>query len=138
MTNERQYYESIARAAAGTAAGAGAYGRDEHAKDDYNNNILHGAGRVLTDEDKQMLRECYNDNIGEMTGAAAGVIERAFLAGIEVCDIIMAIEDTGLAPRPSGYYLKRILDRWIETGVTVSRARDTIRGNNSTKWWKGR
>lgn len=137
MTNQRHYYDSITGTAGERAAGTEAYERDEYKTDYNNNNILHGAGRVLSDEDKEVLRECYNDNIGEMTGAAAGVIERAFLAGIDVCDIIMAIEDTGLAPRPSGYYLKRILDRWIETGVTVSRARDKVKSNNSRKWWRG-
>ena len=137
MTNQRHYYDSITGAAGERAAGTEAYERDEYKTDYNNNNILHGAGRVLSDEDKEVLRECYNDNIGEMTGAAAGVIERAFLAGIDVCDIIMAIEDTGLAPRPSRYYLKRILDRWIETGVTVSRARDKVKSNNSRKWWRG-
>lgn len=137
MTNQRHYYDSITGAAGERAAGTEAYERDEYKTDYNNNNILHGAGRVLSAEDKEILRECYNDNIGEMTGAAAGVIERAFLAGIDVCDIIMAIEDTGLAPRPSGYYLKRILDRWIETGVTVSRARDKVKSNNSRKWWRG-
>lgn len=137
MTNQRHYYDSITGAAGERAAGTEAYERDEYKTDYYNNNILHGSGRVLSAEDKEILRECYNDNIGEMTGAAAGVIERAFLAGIDVCDIIMAIEDTGLAPRPSGYYLKRILDRWIETGVTVSRARDKVKSNNSRKWWRG-
>ena len=93
-------------------------------------------GRVLSDEDKNAILEAYLDNIGDMTGAVAGVIERAFAAGIDAADIIMAIEDTGLAPRPSGLYLKRILDRWIETGVTVSRARDAVHSNNSTKWWR--
>ena len=137
MTNRRQYYKSITGAAGERAAETEAYERDEYKTDYNNNNILHGSGRVLSDEDKQILRECYNDNIGDMTAAAADVIERAFLAGIDVCDIIMAIEDTGLAPRPSGYYLKRILDRWIETGVTVSRARDKVKSNNSRKWWRG-
>lgn len=137
MTNRRQYYESVTGATGERAAEIEAYERDEYKTDYNNNNILHGSGRVLSDEDKKILRECYNDNIGDMTAAAADVIERAFLAGIDVCDIIMAIEDTGLAPRPSGYYLKRILDRWIETGVTVSRARDKVKSNNSRKWWRG-
>lgn len=136
MIPKKQDYESINRPALGLVGGAALEDHQKDNNNNNNNNIFHVPGRVLSDEDKNAILEAYVDNIGDMTGAVAGVIERAFAAGIDAADIIMAIEDTGLAPRPSGLYLKRILDRWIETGVTVSRARDAVHSNNSTKWWR--
>lgn len=106
----------------------------------YNNNYYNnpnGAGRALTECDQQLLKEAYCDNIGTMTGAAAKLLERAFDGGLEVDELVMAIEETGLAPRPSAYYLKAILENWVKNGVTVSRLRHQIKSNKGTKWWKG-
>lgn len=106
---------------------------------DYNNNYnyIHGAGRALQKCDQQLLLEAYNDNIGEMTGAAAKLLERAFDSGLTVDELVMAIEETGLAPRPSAYYLKAILENWARNGVTVSKMRHQIKANRAIKWWKG-
>ena len=114
------------------------YQQEQHNGVDHHNNynILHGAGRALSPEEKEAIREAYLDNIGTMTGAAAKVIEKAFQEGVSAADIVTAIEETGLAPRPSGYYLKKILDTWIETGVTVSRIRGECHPNDSVKWWR--
>ena len=105
----------------------------------YNNNYYNnpnGAGRALTECDQQLLKEAYCDNIGTMTGAAAKLLERAFDSGLSVDELVMAIEETGLAPRPSAYYLKAILENWARNGVTVSKMRHQIKVNRAMKWWK--
>lgn len=105
----------------------------------YNNNYYNnpnGAGRALTECDQQLLKEAYCDNIGTMTGAAAKLLENAFDGGLTVDELVMAIEETGLAPRPSAYYLKAILENWARNGVTVSKMRHQIKVNRAMKWWK--
>ena len=105
----------------------------------YNNNYYNypnGAGRALTECDQQLLKEAYCDNIGTMTGAAAKLLESAFDSGLTVDELVMAIEETGLAPRPSAYYLKAILENWARNGVTVSKMRHQIKVNRAMKWWK--
>ena len=102
---------------------------------DYNNyNISHGAGRFMNPEQCEAIREAYVDNI---TGAVAKLIEQAFDAGLTVDEIVMAIEETGLAPRPSPYYLRAILKNWAETGVTVSKLQHEVHVNTAMKWWRG-
>lgn len=100
------------------------------------NNIYAGTGRVMRPEECEAIKEAYNDNIGAMTGAVAKIIEQAFEAGLTSEEIIMAIEETGLAPNPSPYYMRAILKNWAESGVTVSRIRHLSRTNNASKWWK--
>lgn len=79
--------------------------------DNYNNyNIPHGTGRFLSPEQCESIRQAYVDNISDtMTGAVARMIEDAFKHGLEADEIVMAIEETGFAPRPSPWYLKKIL-----------------------------
>ena len=110
--------------------------------DDYNNNnynIAPGAGRVprlMLPEDMEMIRDAYLDNIGPMTGAVAKLIETAIDHGLTAKEVVMAIEETGLAPRPSAYYLKAILENWAQNGVTVSKLRREVQANSARKWWK--
>ena len=115
--------------------------QEHHDYNYYNNNIAPGTGRVAEKEvllpaDYEAIREAYTDNIGPMTGAAAKLIEKALDGGLKVEEVIMAIEETGLAPRPSAYYLKAILENWVECGVTVSRLRHEVRVNSGQKWWR--
>ena len=81
---------------------------------DHNNNnynIAHGAGRVpLSPDQTERIRDAYTDNIGPMTGAVARMIETAIDHGLTVKEVIEAIEETGFAPRPSPWYLKKILE----------------------------
>lgn len=102
-----------------------------------NNNYNNGAGRALLPADLEQIRDSYVDNIGPLTGAVASLIEDAFYKGmLELEEILMAIEETGLAPHPSPYYLRAILKNWAENGVTVSRLHHEIKKNNGMKWWK--
>ena len=102
---------------------------DHYNYNNYYYNNPNGAGRALTECDQQLLKEAYCDNIGTMTGAAAKLLENAFDGGLTVDELVMAIEETGLAPRPSAYYLKAILENWARNGVTVSKMRHQIKAN---------
>ena len=104
----------------------------------YNNNISAGTGRapLLLPSDMEKIREAYCDNIGDLTGAVAKMIEKAIYHGLTAQEVVMAIEETGFAPRPSAYYLKAILENWAENGVTVSKIRHEVSANKGVKWWK--
>ena len=108
----------------------------------YNNNSAHGAGHAPREpwqpEDGERICQAYLDNVADsMTRSVACIIENAYNAGLTVDEIIMAIEETGLAPHPSPRYLQAILKNWIECGYTVCRARFYSETNNSrVAWWK--
>lgn len=104
----------------------------------YNNNILkHGAGRFMSPEQCEAIKTAYQENVGEvLPGAVAHMIESAFANGLEAEEIVMAIEETGFAPRPSPWYLKAILENWVMTGVTVSRIKHEHKANQGLPWWK--
>lgn len=105
----------------------------------YNNNnyYTHGAGRFLTAEQGEAIKTAYIENVGDnLPGAVAHMIERAFNSGLTAEEIVMAIEETGFAPRPSPWYLKKVLENWVENGVTISRIRHEISANRGSPWWK--
>lgn len=88
-------------------------------------------------EDFDLIKEAYHDNISDtITATVANMIEKAFYNGLTRDEIIMAIEDTGMARYPSPWYLKKILETWAENGVTVSRLRNTVKANKANVWWK--
>ena len=107
----------------------------QHSNNNYYYYMAPGAGRALlaTAEEFAQIREAYTDNIGPMTGAAAKLIEEALAEKIPPEDVVRAIEITGLAPRPSAYYLQAILDDWIVDGVHYSRSRMKP---GAGAWWK--
>ena len=108
--------------------------------DYYNNNIhtLPGVSRPLPpDEAMQLIADAYRANIGDtITQAAANLIEDALTHGMEPDTVILAIEETGLASRPSPYYLRAVLRNWAESGVTVSRARNRQGRTDARPWWR--
>lgn len=84
-----------------------------------------------------LIAEAYRANISEtITRAAATIIEEALTHGMETDTVIMAIEETGLASRPSPYYLRAVLRNWAENGVVMSRITGEIRTTEGTPWWK--
>ena len=99
----------------------------------------------LRENDKQLpprevmeqIAEAYRANINPMISkAAAGIIERALTAGMEPATVILAIEETGMASRPSPYYLSAVLRNWAQNGVVVSRARDIgVKTTEARPWW---
>ena len=112
--------------------------QQNHDQDNYNNNYYtHAPGRFLSPEQGEAIKSAYLENIGDtLPGAVAHMIERAFAAGLTAEEIVMAIEETGFAPRPSPWYLKKVLENWVENGVTVSRIRHEVSSNRGVPWWK--
>lgn len=108
--------------------------------DYYNNyNIQHATGRFMTPEQCEAIKTAYLENISDkMTGAVANLIEKAFQSGLEADEIILAIKETGLAPNPTPWYLKKVLENWAESGVIMSRFdRDRSHTNYQVKpWWR--
>lgn len=103
----------------------------------YNNNYTHGSGRFMSPEQCEAIKTAYLENISEtVPGAVAHMIENAFANGLEAEEIVMAIEETGFAPRPSPWYLKKILENWVTYGVTVSKIRHESKVNQGLPWWK--
>ena len=103
----------------------------------YNNNIHTDPGVFQPKEALERIAEAYRANIArEITQAAARLIEDALRHGMEPDTVILAIEETGLASRPSPYYLRAVLQNWAESGVTVSRARNRQGRTDARPWWK--
>ena len=109
----------------------------DHYNNYNNNNYTHGTGRFLSPEQCESIKNAYCENISErVPGAVAHMIEKAFANGLEAEEIVMAIEETGFAPNPSPWYLKKILENWVENGVTVSKIRHEVSRNQGLPWWK--
>ena len=117
----------------------------------YNNNPARAracAREAVQDEQGQLpgreimekIADAYRMNINSMiTKAAAGIIERALKAGMEPSTVILAIEETGMASRPSPYYLAAVLRNWAESGVIVSRRHGygaDIETTEARPWWR--
>lgn len=108
----------------------------EHQNHD-NNNYNHASGRFMTPENCEAILTAYQENINEtMPGAVAHMIEDAYKHGLEADEIVMAIEETGFAPKPSPWYLRKILENWVTNGVTVSKLRHEIKANKGLPWWR--
>lgn len=107
----------------------------------YNNyNKAHATGRFMTPEDCERIKEAYRDNINSefLTAAVAHMIEKAFNSGLTADEIVMAIEETGFAPKPSPWYLRKVLENWAESGCIMSRInKERSHPNYEVKpWWK--
>ena len=115
--------------------------------DDYNYNYYPARARAREatanampgDEIMHRIAQVYKENVSPMiTKVAAGIIERALQNGMEPETVILAIEETGMASRPSPYYLSAVLRNWAETGVTLSRARGRadVGTTDARPWWR--
>lgn len=116
----------------------------------YNNNYYparaRACAREATSETElppaeimQQIADAYHDNISDkITKVAAGIIERALSSGMEPATVIMAIEETGMASRPSPYYLSAVLRNWATSGVVLSRShgRADIQTTQARPWWR--
>ena len=107
----------------------------------YYNNIITTRTQACSDlpcnEIMEQIAEAYRQNISrEITQAAALVIENALTHGMEPATVILAIEETGLASRPSPYYLRAVLRNWAERGVATCRAREKWTQTNGRPWWR--
>ena len=113
-------------------------GEDHNYHDNYNYHTEPGVhtNELPGDEIMEKIAEAYRANIGPMiTQAAALVIENALRNGMEPATVILGIEETGLASRPSPYYLRAVLRNWAERGVVTSRVREKWHITEGRPWW---
>lgn len=113
-----------------------------HDNNNYNN--IHTDPGVFSenalppDEAMARIAEAYRENISPtITRVAAQLIEDALTHGMEPATVILAIEETGMAARPSPYYLRAILRHWAEFGVVFSKREGHMMGTTKAwPWWK--
>lgn len=117
--------------------------KDNHYHNNYNNITRSRAcsseqtGELPGNEVLQRIADAYRLNISDtITQAAAGIIEQALKHGMEPTTVILAIEETGLASRPSPYYLRAVLRNWAEWGVITCRAREKSGTTDARPWWR--
>lgn len=80
---------------------------------------------VFDPTDLEAIRVAYEDNLGcHITSAVAAMIERHLRAGMEAGVVIYAIEETGMAARPTPHYLRAILTRLARANLLAMTAVD--------------
>lgn len=118
--------------------------------DYYYNNYYPARARARAREDTgstelppaevmQKIASAYHDNISQqITRVAAGIIEKALSSGMKPATVILAIEETGMASRPSPYYLSAVLRNWAENGVVLSRSKGwaDVSTTEARPWWR--
>lgn len=86
-----------------------------------------------------MIVAAYQANISEWISASvAHIIEDALRHGMEPATVILAIQETGMAPRPSPYYLAAVLRNWAENGVVLSKSSGyhKVSTTKARPWWR--
>ena len=110
----------------------------------YDNNIITTQTRACSkelpgDEVMEKIAEAYRANINPMiTQVAAQIIEKALSSDMEPGTVILAIEETGMASRPSPYYLAAVLRNWAQSGVVLRRAHGgaEVSTTRARPWWR--
>ncbi len=114
--------------------------QQHHDNNNYNNiHTEPGVSYPLPPQEAMArIAEAYRANVArEITSVAARMIEDALTHGMEPATVIMAIEETGMAARPSPYYLRAILRHWAEFGVVFSKREGRMIGTTDARpWWK--
>lgn len=73
---------------------------------------------LLNPQDLEDIRISYKSSLGmELTATVAAYIERCLRAGMQAEVVVDAIERTGWARRPSPFYLRAILRRYLEWSI---------------------
>lgn len=81
-------------------------------------------------QDLEVIRTAYNGTIGPLTAPIAHFIEKCISAGMEPAVIVDAIERTGWARRPSPFYLRAILQRYLREQI---RTMEDVEGDNADR-----
>lgn len=102
----------------------------------YNNNHTQPGVCIVSPEDTERICEAYTENIGNLNAAIIGMIASAIEKGLTVENILMAIEETAFAPRPSAAYLRAILRNWCQYGVSVAKARHEAQKDSMYSYWQ--
>ena len=110
---------------------------------DYNYNITRNQAcsefELPGKEIMDMIVAAYQANISEWISASvAHIIEDALRHGMEPATVILAIQETGMAPRPSPYYLAAVLRNWAENGVVLSKSSGyhKVSTTKAKPWWR--
>ena len=81
-------------------------------------------------QDLEVIRTAYNGVCGPLTAPIAHFIEKCLSAGMEPAVIVDAIERTGWARRPSPFYLRAILQRYLREQI---RTMEDVEGDNADR-----
>ena len=99
-------------------------------------------GVHLDQEDLRTIRERYVEVIGPINMVIAGHIERYLKQGMSADCVLYAIDQTGIAPRPSAHYLIAILSRMARQGIMTMAdelasiaQRDAERAAKRDRWY---
>ena len=104
-----------------------------------------GQDGIITPDDLMAIRDAYVTYVGQpMTAMVAHEIEAALAGGMRPSVVIEAAKVTGDAPRPTPYYLRAVLRRWLRDGILTDDALAADRAayeqqraaKSSNDWWR--
>lgn len=82
-----------------------------------------GQDGIITPDDLMAIRDAYVTYIGQpMTAMVAHEVEAALADGMRPSVVIEATKVTGDAPRPTPYYMRAVLRRWLRDGILTDDA----------------
>lgn len=82
-----------------------------------------GPEGIITPDDLMAIRDAYVTYVGQpMTAMVAHEVEAALAEGMRPSVVIEAARVTGDAPRPTPYYMRAVLRRWIRDGILTDDA----------------
>lgn len=82
-----------------------------------------GAEGIITPDDLMAIRDAYVTYVGQpMTAMVAHEVEAALAEGMRPSVVIEAARVTGDAPRPTPYYMRAVLRRWLRDGILTDDA----------------
>ena len=78
---------------------------------------------IITPDDLMAIRDAYVTYVGQpMTAMVAHEVETALADGMRPSVVIEAARVTGDAPRPTPYYMRAVLRRWLRDGILTNDA----------------
>ena len=104
-----------------------------------------GQDGIITPDDLMAIRDAYVTYVGQpMTAMVAHEVEAALAGGMRPSIIIEAAKVTGDAPRPTPYYMRAVLRRWLRDGILTDDALAADRAayeqqraaKSSNDWWR--
>ena len=82
-----------------------------------------GPEGIITPDDLMAIRDSYVTYVGQpMTAMVAHEVEAALAEGMRPSVVIEAARVTGDAPRPTPYYMRAVLRRWLRDGILTDDA----------------
>lgn len=83
----------------------------------------NGQDGIITPDDLMAIRDAYVTYVGQpMTAMVAHEVEAALDEGMRPSVVIEAAKTTGDAPRPTPYYMRAVLRRWLRDGILTDDA----------------